>query len=214
MLHRPSLCLLALALWCAGTASAQVLRCTNARTGEVTYTDGSCAPGSQTREIEARKTPEELRAEREQAAEALARKEQRLQREAAEQERADRADARALAERRANARLRPDYAHSAACLESRRQLNQQLALHGGNNVGEQLRLQALQRQVDLDCLGPERYADLESQRPLIAPPIVVAPAYGPPPYRPPPPPPVQPPPRITNCNVFRCYDERGGVHPR
>ncbi len=217
MLRRPSLCLLALALWCAGTASAQVLRCTNARTGEVTYTDGSCAPGSQTREIEARKTPEELRAEREQAAEALARKEQRLQREAAEQERADRADARALAERRANARLRPDYAHSAACLESRRQLNQQLALHGGNNVDEQLRLQALQRQVDLDCLGPERYAEIERLRPPAPAPVVVAPPYWQPPYRPlppPPPPPVQPPPRITNCNVFRCYDERGGVHPR
>ncbi len=208
MLRRPSLCLLALALWCAGTASAQVLRCTNARTGEVTYTDGSCAPGSQTREIEARKTPEELRTEREQAAEALARKEQRLQREAAEQERADRADARALAERRANARLRPDYAHSAACLESRRQLNQQLALHGGNNVGEQLRLQALQRQVDLDCLGPERYAEIERLRPPAPAPVVVAPPYWQPPYRP------LPPPRITNCNVFRCYDERGGVHPR
>ena len=71
--------LLSTALLLSLSAQAQVVRCTDARTGKVTYTDGSCAPGSQTREIEARKTPEELRAEREQATEALARKEQRLQ---------------------------------------------------------------------------------------------------------------------------------------
>ena len=80
-------CLAACALLASLGAPAQVLRCTDPRTGKVTYTDGECTSGSQALEVEPRKTPEALRAEREQAAEAIARKQQRQQAEAAERQR-------------------------------------------------------------------------------------------------------------------------------
>src|SRR3989344_4537081 len=70
------------AAWLGTVAHAQVVRCTDTRTGKVTYTDGACTGGAAAREVEARKTPEELQLEREQAAEALERKQQRLQAEA------------------------------------------------------------------------------------------------------------------------------------
>ena len=63
-------------------AQAQVVRCTDARTGAVVYTDGGCASGTAAREVEPRKTEEEIRQERIQAAEALERKQQRLDAEA------------------------------------------------------------------------------------------------------------------------------------
>jgi hypothetical protein len=58
-------------------ALAQVLRCTDPVTGKVSYTDGRCDSGSQALEIEPRKSPEQLQAERTQAAEALAREQDR-----------------------------------------------------------------------------------------------------------------------------------------
>src|SRR3989344_422526 len=64
------------AAWLGTVAHAQVVRCTDTRTGKVTYTDGACTGGAAAREVEARKTPEELQLEREQAAEALERKQQ------------------------------------------------------------------------------------------------------------------------------------------
>ena len=68
--------------WIGTAAQAQVVRCTDPATGKVTYTDGKCAGGATAREVEARKTPEEIQREREQAAQALNLKQQRLQAEA------------------------------------------------------------------------------------------------------------------------------------
>mgnify|MGYP003596957738 CR=1 FL=1 len=76
------LCVVFLGAWAPLGAQAQVIRCTDAATGKVTYTDGKCASGATEREVEARKTPQEIQQEREEAAEALARKQQRLQAEA------------------------------------------------------------------------------------------------------------------------------------
>ena len=79
-------------------------------------------------------------------------------------------------------------------------------------------MEAAQRQVDLDCLGPQGYAEVEKSRPrsnTTAPVVVV-----PPPYYPVRPTPVQPPPptpapkKFTQCNVFRCYDAQGNSYPR
>ena len=75
------LVLCAAVLLCA-PAQAQVVRCTDARTGQVTYTDGACTGGATAREVEPRKTTEEIRQERAQAAEALERRQQRLELEA------------------------------------------------------------------------------------------------------------------------------------
>src|SRR3989344_3987461 len=55
------------AAWLGTVAHAQVVRCTDTRTGKVTYTDGACTGGAAAREVEARKTPEELQLEREQS---------------------------------------------------------------------------------------------------------------------------------------------------
>ncbi len=194
------------ALWSLG-APAQVMRCTDPRTGQVTYTDGNCAGGAQAREIEARKTPEEIRAEREQAAEAIARKQERLQADAAEQLREESRQRAARA-----AQPQPDYAHSAACIRSRRSVDVALSRMDTGSYDDQLRLQALQRQMNLDCLGPERYAQIEAAAP--AQPVPTSPVFIVPPRRQPPVVTLPPPAPITQCNVFRCYDSRGGVHPR
>ena len=61
----------------AASAQAQVVRCQDPRTGQVTYTDGECSGGDKAREVQARKSAEELAQERAQAAEALERKQQR-----------------------------------------------------------------------------------------------------------------------------------------
>ena len=54
-------CLAACAVLVCFTAQAQVLRCTDARTGQVTYTDGACTGAASVREVEPRKTPQEIR---------------------------------------------------------------------------------------------------------------------------------------------------------
>ena len=204
-------CLAACALLASLGAPAQVLRCTDPRTGKVTYTDGECTSGSQALEVEPRKTPEALRAEREQAAEAIARKQQRQQAEAAERQREA---ALQRAARAADAAQPFDYSQSTACRQSRQEVDRALGRLSSGNEQEQLRLQALQRQMDFDCLGPERFAEIERTRALQpAAPMVVAPPYRPLP-RPPHTQPPQPAPHITHCNVFRCYDDRGGTHPR
>ncbi|HRL99775.1 MAG TPA: DUF4124 domain-containing protein, partial [Acidovorax sp.] len=111
--------LLSTALLLSLSAQAQVVRCTDARTGKVTYTDGSCASGTTAHEVEARKTPAELQQEREQAAEALERKQHRLEAEATAAEQDARRAAeqdRARAARTAAAAPQPqDYARSREC---------------------------------------------------------------------------------------------------
>lgn len=202
---------------------AQVLRCTDARTGAVTYTNDVCPSGSSVREVEPRKTPEEIARERAQAAEALERKRQQLQLESAAQTQEERQKALEERERkRAAQAAKPsahDYAHSAACARSRRNLDV-LASSLGSTYEDQARLEAAQRQMDLDCLGPEGYAEVEKARALrpetSAPPVIVVPQRRPG-YRPHPPeqPPAQPqkPSGSFQCDVFRCWDGKGNVYP-
>lgn len=210
------------AAWLGTVAHAQVVRCTDTRTGKVTYTDGACTGGAAAREVEARKTPEELQLEREQAAEALERKQQRLQAEATAAETEARRNAerdRARAAQAAAAAPQPqDYARSPECARSRRNFDMVAAGLSRSTYEQELRLEAAQRQVDLDCLGPQGYAEVEKSRPrsnTTAPVVVV-----PPPYYPVRPTPVQPQPptpapkKFTQCNVFRCYDAQGNSYPR
>ena len=140
------------------SAQAQVVRCTDARTGKVTYTDGSCASGTTAHEVEARKTPAELQQEREQAAEALERKQQRLETEATAAEQDARRAAeqdRARAARTAAAAPQPqDYARSPECARSRRNLDLVASGLSRSTHEQELRLEAAQRQVDMDCLRP------------------------------------------------------------
>ena len=207
---------LATAALLGGAAQAQVVRCTDTRTGAVTYTDGDCARGSKAREVQARQSPEEINQERAQAAQALEQKQQRLQAEAAQARLDAERDAlrqREQAERAAAARpSAPDYARSPECTRSRR--NFDLAASSTSTFdGQDPRLQAAQRQMELDCLGPEGYANIEKNRPLPLPqPVVVyprAPFY--PLHSPPmhPPRPLPPPAQPRRCNVWGCDDGQG-----
>ncbi|MBS0467591.1 MAG: DUF4124 domain-containing protein [Proteobacteria bacterium] len=217
-MHAPALAAatLTLAVACACLpAAAQVVRCTDAATGKVTYTDGACHRGDVTREVEARKTPEEIAQERQQAAEALERKHERQQQEARLRREADQAERAAF---NAQPAPRSDPANSAQCQRARKQLQDTLASMGQGMYDEQSRLDTAQRQADLACLSPADYARTEGSR-------AYRPAYAPPYYGPPvtvipprrmPPGPALPAPRrdIVNCNVFRCYDGQGNTYPR
>lgn len=202
-----------IALWPLASP-AQVVRCTDVATGKVTYTNGDCAPGAAVREVEARKTAEQIRQERAQAAEALADQRERERQESLEQRERRAAEQRTAA---ASARtpVAADPAQSAECHQARRALQDVNASLGRGMYDEQARLDQAQRQADLACLTPSAYAEAERARanrsvaypasPYYVPPIVV--------HRPPRPqaPPAAPP---TNCNVFRCYDGRGNTYPR
>lgn len=198
-------------------AQAQVMRCTDARTGKVTYTDGACEGGTSAHEVEARKTPQERQLEREMAAEALERKQQRQQADAQAAE----ADARrAAAERdraRAAATLQPqDYARSPECARSRRNLDAVASGLSRSTHEHEMRLEAAQRQMDLDCLGPQGFAELEKAR-ANQPRVVVVPTARPRSVFPDPYPQAgtpQPAPRLTQCGDFRCTDNLGNTYPR
>ena len=199
-LMRPTrlLCLAAAASLLGAMASAQVVRCTDARTGAVTYTDGTCHPAAQAREVQARQAPEEIAQERAQAAQALAEKQQRLDTEAAAQEREAERQAQRQAQRQrdhaARAAAAPSaaqaYARSPECARSRRNFDFAASSAASLRYDQDAQLQAAQRQMELDCLGPEGYAAVEKNRPPPAP-IVV---YPPQRWRPPPPHPWPPRP--------------------
>ena len=203
---------LALAVFASSAPPAvgQVVRCTDPATGKVSYTDGACPRGDAAREIEARKSPQEIAQEREQAAEALQRKHERQQLEALQRQEAQQAEP-------ATARHRPhednDPAQSMPCHQARKTLQDLLHTLGRGLYDEQMRLEAAQRQVDLACLSPADFARTERSRSHQ--PIRPSPYYGPPVVVVPPRP--MPPPQrhdIVNCNVFRCYDGKGNVYPR
>ncbi len=192
----------------AHEAWAQVVRCTDSRTGRVTYTNGSCGAGEQRVQVQEAPSAEELERDRAQAAAAIERKNQQLARE--ESERRARAQQR---ERESRERAQASQAQrgsgdSPACQQARRRLDAILAESSPDPATWGTRSQAAQQQMEMACLGPQAYEQLQSTRALqpnaINRPWIVAPP------RPLPQPPAAP---ITGCNVFRCYDRNGGVHP-
>ncbi|WP_240467047.1 MULTISPECIES: DUF4124 domain-containing protein [unclassified Comamonas] len=205
----------AAALCLAAPVQAQVMRCTDAKTGEVTYTNGSCLAGEAAQLVQAPRSPEEIARERAEAAAArerskaeIARDEaQRRQRE--EQERKERAaQEKALAQS-------GNLENTPACRQARERLNSILAEANPDPATWGERSQAAQQQMEMSCLGAAAYQQLQQTRAL-QPNAINRPqfGYGRPHLRPPlRPVPSLPPAKIVNCNVFRCYDDRGGVHP-
>lgn len=210
---------LAATLWLSGAAvQAQVLRCTDPATGQVTYTDGSCGRGTSAHEVERRKTPEEIAQEREQARAALEAQRQRQQADAlAAQQQAQR---EAQEARTRGREVSTDPARSPECARSRRELDRVAAEPGQGSYDAQARLSAAQRQMEPDCLGSSGYAQVERSRShggatygtqdVYVPPVVVVPRH---PVVVQPAVPVPKPPG-TQCNVFRCYDGNGNIYPR
>ena len=201
------LALCAAVLLCA-QAQAQVVRCTDARTGQVTYTDGACTSGAMAREVEPRKSAEEIRQERAQAAQALEHKQQRREQEAAATRLQAEREALRRREQTTNPPPRPDYASTPECQRSRRQWQTLNEAQAREPLVHHPGLDAAQRQMDMDCLGPEGYAEMERARALQRPPIVVVPhtrpGYIPQPQR----------PRLTHCTDFTCFDTQGKAYPR
>ena len=211
--HSPPIrCLVLAGVFLSAGAHAQVVRCTDAQTGKVSYTDGKCAGGTSAHEVEARKTPEEIRADRELAKEALERKQQRLRAEAdvAESENR-RAIDRARVERVPSASS-ADYARTPECVRSRRNLDEVGREARGDTYEQNLRLETAQRQVNFDCLGPAGFTEVEKARVAgsTPTPILVIPQRHPVLQQPPPP----PPKKFVQCNVFRCHDGQGNSYPR
>ena len=197
-------------------AHAQVMRCTDAKTGEVTYTNGRCISGEASAQIQAAQSPDEIAQERANANKAreaskaqIARDEaQRRQRD--EQERKER-EAAAKAQALAGGNLE----NSAACQQAKARHNAILAEKNPDLATWGERSQAAQAQMEMSCLGATAYQQLQQTRALqpnaINRPWDYGSNYGHtyPPARPLP----QQPAQIINCNVFRCYDNRGGMHP-
>jgi hypothetical protein len=211
-------------LACAALAAqGQVVRCTDARTGKVTYTDGACSGGEAAREVEPRRSAQEILLDRQLSAEALERKQQRQQ---AESEAAQ-AEARRAADmdraRAAQGTQPQDYARSPECARARRNYETLLGEGPRSTLEQEQRLTAAQRRMDLDCLGPQGYAEAERARAAQPQVVVVPPRYGigyPAPYppvvfpQPFPQQPQQPPPRLTQCSDYRCTDNQGNTYPR
>jgi hypothetical protein len=192
----------------ASSASAQVIRCTDARTGRVTYTNGSCQQGENRVQVQEAPSPEDLERDRAQAAAAIERKNQRLAQEEAERRSRSEQREREARERAQARQAQGGSADSPACLQARRRLDTILAESSPDPATWGSRSQAAQQQMEMACLGPQAYEQLQQTRALqpnaINRPWIVAPG------RPVPMPPSAP---ISHCNVFRCYDKNGGVHP-
>ena len=206
-------------MWAAGV-SAQVIRCTDPTTGKVSYTDGKCASGTNALEIEAKKSPEEIKAEREQAAQAQERTRERLQQDAKRrQENTDLQRREQELRARTQTTESENPANSQACTQARRNLEDVQASMGQGMYDESTRLSEAQRNAERACLTPDQWvrAQRDAQNNtnhnyyqtypyVVRPPHVVRP-----PVRPQPEP---KPPVFTNCNVFRCTDAQGNVYPR
>lgn len=200
----------------AGTAQAQVMRCVDAKTGEVTYTNGRCISGEMSTQIQAAQSAEEIASERANASQARerskaqmardeAQRRQREEQERKEREAAERAQARAVA----------NLENTPACRQARERYNAILAEASPDPATWGERSQAAQAQMEMSCLGAAAYQQLQQSRAL-QPNAINRPQWGyghPNRYPPARPTPSQPPAKIVNCNVFRCYDNRGGVHP-
>lgn len=205
-------------LMLGSAAQAQVVRCTDAKTGEVTYTNGRCVGNESSTQIQAAQSAEEIAFERANASKALERskseiaRDDALRRQREEQDRKER-EAADKAQARANTNLE----NSAACRQARARHNAILAESNPDQSTWAQRSQAAQAQMEMSCLGAAGYQQLQQSRAL-QPNTINRPQWG---YRHPSqgyypparPMPVPPPAPITNCNVFRCYDSRGGVHP-
>lgn len=207
---------LLLMLLMANQAShSQVNRCTDARSGKVTYTDASCDAGQRSAQVEARKSPQELTLERTQAAEALEQKRARQEAQAqADQRQLER---EALQAQRARAQQRPmtpgNYAQSPACAEARQALSAATGNLARTPEEQATRIDAAQQQMDFACLGPDGYARAQANRSTQPALVVVQPPVWPSYQRPHHP---EPPrgPYIKECTSFTCTDSDGKRYPR
>jgi hypothetical protein len=212
--HRLISTALAAAGWLviAATAQAQVLRCTDARTGEITYTNGRCVSGEAAVQVQPASSPEQIAREHAQAAAAIERSKAEMARDEARRQEREKREERERRQQLAAAKAQAG-SSSPACRQARQRLDAILAETSPDPATWGERSQAAQQQMEMTCLGPEAYSQLQQTRAL-QPNAINRPQYRPHGWtHPMPPQPPSQPAQIVNCNVFRCYDNRGGVHP-
>ena len=154
-----------------GLAQAQIVRCTDAKTGHVTYTNGSCVQGEAAVQVQKELSPEELARDRAIAEAALARnKEQRERDSLAHQERNERENRELESRQRAQARTATSSAaapsESAECKQAQQRYNELIARESGDSIDAQERSQQALRAMEWACLGPATAQQLEQQRVL------------------------------------------------
>lgn len=182
-------------------SEAQVLRCIDPANGQVSYTDGQCLKGHSTTEIVPQRSTDEVVRDEELARTARERWD-------AEQKAAATAPAPApIQSGQTDADRR-----KASCDAARG------ALHNltSNKESSPTAIDAAQRNMEMQCLGPEAYAALERIRANALAPNESTVIMPPPPLMQPPHAVPRPPKEAEqklNCNVFRCQDQYGRTTP-
>lgn len=191
----------------AFAAQSQVIKCTDPRTGRVTFSDSPCEVGQKGVEVLPRRTPEEIEQDRQRADEANAR---RAREQAEDRQRAaDQAAATAAAMPPPSPQP-TSQANSNACVQAQRELDMVAGSTTGNEEYRRNRINAATVRVNAAC-------GLQTE--MIQPPstVVVPPRRRPfPPALPQPiPPPIPQGPRnITGCDGPICRDAQGGIYHR
>lgn len=200
----PSALVLTMGMLLTGTSvTAQVIRCVDPSNGQISYTDGACAKGPGTTLAPARSAAEVAQDdERAQAARQRWQTEQLQQRQAG---------ATATAMPASSSAPSPGQRHNPACQAAQDELHALSRSNSSNTAA----VDAAQRQMEMQCLGPEGYAALERSRANALAPgettVVLPPHHARPPAQRPPPP--KEPVQRLNCNVFRCFDQHGNAMP-
>ncbi len=190
------------------SAFGQVIKCTDPRTGRITFSDSPCATGQSSVEVQPRRTPEEMQEERLRAEEANNRKQRQLDQQMLDRQRAAELAATAPVTAAPDRQVNP--ANSNACTQAQRDLETIASSITGSEELRRNRINAATVRVNATC-------GLQTE--MIQPPhkIVVAP----PRFRPVQPLP-QPLPRpipqgsrtITGCDGGICRDAQGGLYHR
>lgn len=190
----------------AFAAQSQVIKCTDPRTGRVTFSDSPCEVGQKGVEVLPRRTPEEIEQDRRRADEANERK--ALQQAEERQRAADQAASVAATPPPPLQQNNP--VNSNACVQAQRDLDMVSGSTTGNEEYRRNRINAATVRVNAAC-------GLQTE--MIQPPsTVVLPRRSrpfPPPLAQPLPQPIPQGPRnITGCDGSICRDAQGGTYHR
>lgn len=175
---KPLLPGLLVTLLCLGTsAHAQVQRCTDLKSGRVTYTNGSCISGEASVQVQQAQTPQQIADERAKALAAVSRsqtemaKNEQLREQQAREDNA--AAQRQLAQTKSN-----QGPGSAACAQATQAYNAVLAEKDPDPDTWGNRGFAAQQKMEMSCMSAADYQQLQQAR-VLRPNAINRPWYGP-----------------------------------
>ena len=170
-------------------AQGQVIKCTNPKTGAVTFSDVPCETGQGGVVVQQRRSDQEIRADNQRAAEANERKHQQR---AAEQDQ----QYRSAQQERPVQQNQPDKSQSHACQRARRDHDVVSSSITGSEEQRRNRINASTVSVNAAC---------GTRTEMLQAPPVVQPAKQPP---------SRGPVEITRCEPGFCHDTQGRVYHR